>query len=146
MRPTRVHNFGTCFVGAQTAERRGLFQNGWIAELFIETLYHYRRQSRYLLHDFVVMPDHIHFFISLGQDKLLSQWIGTFKRTVGKSVKNSDSADPIWQRGFFDHVMRSAERYGQKWEYVRENPVRARLVQAAEDWPYSGEIVPLAYH
>ena len=32
------------------------------------------------------------------------------------------------QEGFFDHLLRSYESYAQKWEYVRENPVRAGLV------------------
>jgi len=40
-----------------------------------------------------------------------------------------------------DHVLRSNESYSQKWNYVRENPVRAGLVKSAEDWPYQGEIV-----
>jgi putative transposase len=45
------------------------------------------------------------------------------------------------QPGFFDHILRSEESYGQKWEYVRDNPVRARLVREWEDWPHQGEIV-----
>ena len=54
----------------------------------------------------------------------------------------------LWQPGFFDHVLRSNESYSQKWNYVRENPVRAGLVKSVEglvksveDWPYQGEIV-----
>jgi hypothetical protein len=50
---------------------------------------------------------------------------------------------PIWQRQFFDHLLRSPQSYGDKWTYVRENPVRARLVAKAEDWPYAGEIEAL---
>jgi putative transposase len=69
--------------------------------------------------------------------------MGSLKRVLSKVVKPVDSADPVWQRGFFDHVMRSAESYSQKWDYVRENPVRAGLVRDADEWPYSGEIVPL---
>jgi len=42
---------------------------------------------------------------------------------------------------FFDHLLRNDESYAQKWEYVRENPVRAGLVHCSEDWPYQGEIV-----
>ena len=53
----------------------------------------------------------------------------------------AETARLIWQRGFFDHLLRSAESYGQKWNYVRENPVRAGLVAQPEDWPYAGEIV-----
>ena len=48
---------------------------------------------------------------------------------------------PIWQRGFFDHVLRNDESYGNKWNYVKDNPVRAGLVSDPEKSPYSGEIV-----
>jgi REP element-mobilizing transposase RayT len=51
--------------------------------------------------------------------------------------------DVFWQRRFFDHVLRNDESYAQKWNYVRENPVRAGLVAKAEDWPYAGEIIPI---
>ena len=47
----------------------------------------------------------------------------------------------LWQPGFFDHVLRSTEGYSEKWNYVRENPVRAGLVDHATNWPYQGEIV-----
>jgi hypothetical protein len=53
------------------------------------------------------------------------------------------SQDPIWQRGFFDHLLRSEESYAQKWDYVRGNPVRAQLVEKVEDWPYAGEFVTI---
>jgi hypothetical protein len=45
------------------------------------------------------------------------------------------------KKGFFDHVLRSDESYLEKWNYVRENPVRAGLAKSAEQWPYQGEIV-----
>ena len=50
-----------------------------------------------------------------------------------------------WQTGFFDHVLRSGESYGEKWEYVRMNPVRAGLAARPEDWPYAGEIEVLRW-
>jgi hypothetical protein len=49
----------------------------------------------------------------------------------------------VWQRGFFDHILRSEESYRQKWNYVRDNPVRAGLVANANDWPYAGEIITI---
>jgi len=58
------------------------------------------------------------------------------------SIKlGATSKKPLWQPGFFDHVLRNDESYGQKWNYVRENPVRADLVTDADEWPYQGEIV-----
>ena len=52
-------------------------------------------------------------------------------------------SQPLLQRGFFDHLIRNTESYAQKWDYVRENPVRAGLVSRREDWPFQGEIVEI---
>jgi REP-associated tyrosine transposase len=61
------------------------------------------------------------------------------KQVLSKAL-GAGSAE-LWQPGFFDHVLRSDESYAQKWEYVRENPVRAGLVMTADEWPFQGEIV-----
>ena len=86
---------------------------------------------------YVIMPDHLHLFVCGPDDFRLGRWIGMLKQLLSKAIESQ----PIWQRGFFDHLLRSEESYGQKWNYVRENPVRAGLVGTAEDWPYAGEIV-----
>lgn len=65
------------------------------------------------------------------------------KQHLGKAMKRAPSKDPIWQRGFFDHVLRSDESYAQKWEYVRNNPIRAGLVRDADVWNFAGEIVTI---
>ena len=66
-------------------------------------------------------------------------------RCVKTSASQGREAVPskktIWEEGFFDHILRSDESYLQKWNYVRENPVRAGLVKSEVDWPYQGEIV-----
>lgn len=47
---------------------------------------------------------------------------------------------PFWQKEFFDHLLRSDESYSEKWEYVRQNPVRAGLVDDADTWAFTGHI------
>jgi putative transposase len=89
---------------------------------------------------YVIMPDHLHLFVCGPDDFELGRWVGILKQRLGKAVVSPKSS-PIWQRGFFDHLLRSDESYSQKWNYVRENPVRAGLVSKAADWPYSGELV-----
>jgi len=89
------------------------------------------------------MPDHIHLFVSGPADFVLGRWIASLKQALQKSRQRRFDSDHFWQRGFFDHVLRSDESYSQKWEYVRENPVRAGLVAQAEEWPYAGEIVSI---
>jgi hypothetical protein len=44
---------------------------------------------------------------------------------------------------FFDHILRSSESYSEKWNYVRDNPVRAGLVANANDWHWQGQIEEL---
>ncbi len=89
---------------------------------------------------YVIMPDHLHMFVGGDQSLVLGEWVKGLKRSISKRA-HEGSAGSIWQPGFFDHLLRSDESYAQKWEYVRENPVRASLVKSPDDWPYQGEIV-----
>ena len=95
------------------------------------------------------MPDYVHLFCAPDAAAAsLSDFIGGWKRWTSRRISNlprtaSAATGPIWQREFFDHVLRSSESYGEKWNYVCENPVRAGLVAYADDWPYAGEIETL---
>jgi molybdenum cofactor cytidylyltransferase len=90
---------------------------------------------------YVIMPDHIHLLVRRGEPPregtrptTLGEWVKALKAVVGeRAVK--------WQKGFFDHVLRSEESEAEKWEYIRQNPVRAGLVSRAEEWAFAGEIV-----
>lgn len=87
---------------------------------------------------YVLMPDHVHFFVRMAEDQRLGPWIGALKQWIARGI--AKAGERLWQPGFFDHVLRSDESYAEKWRYVRENPVRASLVAEAEEWPYVGEI------
>jgi len=87
---------------------------------------------------YVIMPDHVHLFVRGGDRSFtLSSWMGGLKRAMCVALKSPR----LWQPGFFDHIVRSDESYAEKWNYVRNNPVRAGLVATAGQWPYEGEIV-----
>ncbi|MCX6873488.1 MAG: hypothetical protein NTW21_06730 [Verrucomicrobia bacterium] len=72
----------------------------------------------------------------------LSMWMKSLKNTLSKHWRASGIEAPHWQKGFFDHLIRSGESHAEKWKYVRENPVRVGLVEQAEAWPYGGTIQP----
>jgi REP element-mobilizing transposase RayT len=94
---------------------------------------------------YVLMPDHLHVFVAFAPDAIpLGAWMKSLKNALSKILRQKGVAGPHWQKGFFDHVLRSKESFSQKWAYVRLNPVRAGLVSRAEDWPFQGEIWPLA--
>jgi len=91
------------------------------------------------------MPDHIHLFVALTEARTLGNWMKSLKNYLSKSLRAAGVASPHFQKGFFDHLLRSSESYSQKWEYVRENPVRAGLAGSWEGWPYCGEVWDLEY-
>jgi REP element-mobilizing transposase RayT len=96
---------------------------------------------------YVIMPDHVHFFARPALEaKSISAFVRDWKKwTARRIAEEADARAPIWQAEFFDHVLRSPGSYAEKWAYVRENPVRARLVDRAEDWPHAGECEPLVF-
>lgn len=93
------------------------------------------------------MPDHVHFFCSPSDDisHELSHFMRRWKSWTSKKIGELGYSRPIWQPGFFDHLLRSNESYGQKWEYVRNNPVRAGFCTQADDWPRQGEVSDLCF-
>jgi putative transposase len=95
---------------------------------------------------YVLMPDHLHAFVVVDDEKLLLwQWMKSLKNALSKTMRSKRISAPHWQKTFFDHVLRSAESYTEKWHYARQNPVRAGLVTRWGDWLFRGEIFPLEY-
>jgi REP element-mobilizing transposase RayT len=91
------------------------------------------------------MPDHVHCFCAAELDAPpLPEFMQLWKQWTSKRItRECTIAGKVWQAEFFDHVVRSSESYAAKWEYVRDNPVRAGLVGHADDWPYQGAIEDL---
>jgi putative transposase len=131
--PARAARPGTYFITSATFNRRRLFQVEANANLFLETLQHYRREGNYKLHAFAVMPDHIHLLLT-PQQITLERTIGLIK---GGFSHRLGSKLPIWQRGFTDHRIRNREELEQHRDYIHQNPVRARIVDRPELYAYS---------
>ena len=91
---------------------------------------------------YVLMPDHAHLFVAGSREFDLPAWVRILRLSLSSAVT---AGRPHWQEGFFDHLLRHDESYGEKWEFVRQNPVRAGLVVEADAWPYQGEIAALPY-
>jgi REP element-mobilizing transposase RayT len=93
------------------------------------------------------MPDHVHFFCAPEEAaRPLSLFVGSWKEWASKGIRSAfQLMSAVWQPEFFDHVLRPSESYIEKWDYVRQNPVRAQLVKEANDWPWQGEIEELIF-
>jgi putative transposase len=91
---------------------------------------------------YIIMPDHIHCFVHIAPDEKIGTTVQLLKRALSSVLQTEP---PHWQPGFFDHVLRHAESYSEKWNYVLQNPVRAGLVKNAEERPFQGSIVQIRY-
>ena len=122
------------FVTTITAGRLPIFRHDANAKLMIDTLAHYRDQGKFLLHEFVVMPDHIHLLLTPAPEISLERAMQFIK---GGFSFRKQSRGPAWQASFTNHRVRDYEDYERHREYIWMNPVRARLARKPEDYPYS---------
>jgi len=130
------------FVTACTADRQSILASKIPFQILKDEWHSAMERHGWSIGSFVVMPDHVHFFCRpLADADGLSPFMQRWKEWTSKRIQRTGGASgPVWQKEFFDHIVRSDESYTQKWEYVRENPVRAGLVAGADGWPYQGHI------
>jgi len=87
---------------------------------------------------YVLMPDHLHLFCApQALDVPLDGWVRFWKSRFRKLTSGNEWR---WQSHHWDTRMRRTESYAEKWDYVRQNPVRAALVRDGEGWPFQGEL------
>jgi REP element-mobilizing transposase RayT len=82
----------------------------------------------------IAMPDHLHLLAAPQKSRNAS--VGQFARWFKRWFYADAKPNWRWEEGVFDRLLRSDESRAEKWEYMRENPVRAGLVGTADDWPY----------
>ena len=125
----------TFFVTTRTWSGRRVFQVDRNAELFVDVLRSCAR--RFQIHDFVVMPDHVHLLLSvdgnLSIEKAMQFIKGGFSYRIRKEL---GYAGEVWQRGFSEVRVNDEESFRKHREYVAQNPVRAGL---AEPYPWCFE-------
>lgn len=90
--------------------------------------FQYFDHTRYLLHAWVIMPNHIHLLLSLGESIDLGKTIASWKRfTATKINRQEQSSGPIWQKNYFDRLIRDWDHFINVARYIRRNPVKAKL-------------------
>jgi putative transposase len=124
----------TYLVTTVTAQRRRLFQVTANAELLQKTFFDYREQGRFLLHAFVIMPDHFHALITPATDVSLEKAMQLIKG--GFSFRLKSKMD-VWMRSFNESQISTAEKFADCARYIEQNPVRARLVASADVYSFS---------
>ena len=122
---------------ANILDRKNLFQVEKIARVFIEVLVAYRTQNKYLLHEFVVMPDHIHLILTpagITLERAMQFVKGGFSFQLSRNLRVKRS---VWQPSFVDRRIRDSLEYKRFKDYIWQNPVKRHLAKSPEEYPYS---------
>lgn len=151
----------TYYLTCCTHNRRPLLRAGRAAQVLIELYAGYRGRGDIRLHGYVIMPDHYHVLVTLAAEPSVSNlvrkihglfawrwhaWAGDEAPALRKGRGEAGDEAPalrgkarerVWQRRFYDHVVRDDEDWRMKLSYLHENPVRAGLVECAADYEWS---------
>jgi REP element-mobilizing transposase RayT len=126
------------FLTVCTRNRKRILANSEVVVLLRDS---WHQATSWTVGRFIVMPDHLHLFCAPAENltRPLGQWVRYWK-TVASRRWPRPLEQPVWQLDFWDTQLRHGMHYDEKWEYVRQNPVRAGLVAEPDDWPHRGEL------
>ena len=108
---------------------------------------HVKRQHPFKMNAIVILPDHLHSILTLPPDNtdFSTRWgliKAYFSRRIIQGERISASRQKrgergIWQRRFWEHLIRDETDYRQHVDYIHWNPVKNGYVSCVKDWPYS---------
>ena len=109
-----------------------------IAQIFQADLLYYENQ-RYRLHAWVIMPNHVHLLLVTIEPFSLSMIIKDLKSITARKINHYlKRTGKVWQEEYWDRYIRDEAHYNNAVSYIRENPVKARLVKQSGEWPWVG--------
>jgi putative transposase len=107
------------------------------ARLLLKTIHGYRRQGRFGLHAFVLMPEHVHLLLTPAPGVTLERSIQFIKGGYSCAITAElGRKGEVWQRGFTDHRVRVASDFEIHRTYIHRNPVKRGLVEKPRDYRY----------
>jgi putative transposase len=127
----------TFFATTKSAMGKRLLQSERNAGLLIDVLRSLVAEKKFDLHDFVVMPDHLHLLMTVGEDMTIEKAMQLVKgRFSFRLKKEFGFSGEVWQRGFSELQVMDEGSFAAHRAYIAENPVKAGLVERAEDYPF----------
>ncbi len=124
--PGQIYHITTVTLG-----RAHVFSELRNARLLINSLHQTQIRDEASTLAFVVMPDHLHWLMQLGEGQSLPRVVSAVKAVTSHKLGKG-----IWQKGFHDHALRSDEDLVDVARYIVANPLRAGLVEHLGDYPH----------
>ncbi len=141
---------GTYFFTLVTESRRPLFKEPTSVALFLEAIEKIRSRHPFEMDAYVVLPDHLHTLWTLpeGDANFSTRWrlikeaftrayLKTHPAPDRRESRRSKGEHSIWQRRFWEHVIRDEADFISHLNYIHLNPVHHGLARAPHDWPHS---------
>ncbi|MDY7040771.1 MAG: transposase [Chloroflexota bacterium] len=122
-----------------TRNRQPLFRQPKAVKAFVDSLRDQTRATQFTIWAFCIMPDHIHILCQPPADSEidLTAFIGRIKSVASRALAEAGFGWKVWQRGFYDHILRSGEDRIQVARYIVANQVRKELAENVEGYPHS---------
>src|SRR5260370_35946125 len=134
----RTSSGWTYFVTTKAWQSVSVFQVQATADLVVSKILEYRDKRNYLLHEFVLMPNHLHLILIPAESVSLEKAIQLIKGGSSHEIHGvRGNKMQIWQSGFHESRVTDWVDYRKKVDYVWFNPVAAKLVDQPQDWPYA---------
>jgi putative transposase len=131
---------GWYFITACTQDRAPFFQHALRAKSLIHVLVAAAAHRRFLLHAWCIMPDHLHILCEGASARSAARvFVNRWKAASALRFERELGRD-IWQRAFYDHVLRPSEHVDSFLWYIWMNPVRKGLCKSPYDYPWSGSL------
>jgi putative transposase len=128
------------FIVAVTRDRRRVLADPDHVDLFFETMRQVRQRKPFSLLAYSVIPDHVNLLLKPTGDANFSRIMLSLQRSYTlrfKELRGITTSLSLWQRGFWDHVIRDEEDLWRHFDYIHYNPVKHGLVSWPEDYAHS---------
>lgn len=126
----------TYFITAACYLKKYVLQSDRMAALFVDVLQYYRNEKKMLVHEFTVMPNHVHVLVTTAESAEMAT-----KRVKGcfstRAIKELGYRGKIWQPGYFEKTVHEYEQFWSFVTYIRQNSVKAGLEKHEQDWRFS---------
>ena len=130
----------TFFVTTKTHGGKALLQSDRHAALLVEVLRSCIGDGHFQIHDFVVMPNHLHLLLAVGEEMSVEKAVQFVKGRFSYRVRRElGFVGEVWQRGFSEVRAEGEENYERYRRYIALNPVRAGLVRDGESFRWCFE-------
>jgi putative transposase len=135
------HHPGPYHVTLGTYERQPFFTSPELVAALREELASVAASAGAQIYAYCFMPDHLHILLVLSGTMDLVEFVRRFKGRSTRVFWQHGGKGKLWQRGFYDHILRAEEGLPEVARYILANPVRAGLAQDFRSYFGSGSFV-----